>query len=126
VETSCGFWKRINRPVFWWSIVALNAELLIKHLPRSIAELKFIALLPVLPLLMFIPALIRTIRKMDEMQRRICLEASSIAFALALVFSIVVDALAEAGVYQPKFIDTGTLLLLLWGCAFIFTSLRYK
>jgi hypothetical protein len=74
----------------------------------------------------FIASLARTVQKMDEMQKRICLESAFIAFLLTLTLTFVFAGLDRAGVYRATWDDVGTSMLFFWACAYIFSSWRYR
>lgn len=115
--------RRLTRPVFLWALVALFMEFAVKQYP---AAPKLVVLLPVIPALLFVVALVRTVQKMDELQKRICLESVFIAFMLTLVLTFVLAGLSQAGIYHPAWDSVGTPMMFFWACAYIFSSWRYK
>ena len=71
-------------------------------------------------------ALFRAVQRMDELQRRICLESVFIAFLLTLVLAFVVAGLDRAGIYHAKFDALGAPMMGLWACAYIASVWRYR
>lgn len=121
--------SRFNRPVFLWALVALGAELAVGSLigQRTYrTATRVLLLLPLVPALFFLLALAQAIWKMDELQRRICLESMAIAFTLTLAIAFIFAALEQAAVYRAPWDETGSLMMLLWACAYIFSAWRYR
>jgi hypothetical protein len=119
--------SRFTRPVFLSAASGLITEWTIQwcyrqgwHVPRPVG------LLPLLPMAFFVVFLGRTILKMDEMQKRICLDSVLIAFLLTLSLTFVFAGLDRMGVYRATWDDAGTSMLFLWACAYIFSSWRYR
>ena len=119
--------SRFTRPVFLWAMTALLAELLVDRLPRfGINPPRLLTLLPILPALLFLLALVRAVQKMDELQKRICLESVFIAFMLTLVLAFAFGGLERAGIYRPAWDSLGTPMMFFWACAYVFSSWRYR
>jgi hypothetical protein len=119
---------RLRRPVFLFALLALIAELGVRYLnrpPRQPLPL-WATLLPVFPLFLFVAALEQTIRTMDELQKRICIESAYFAFLLTLVLTFVFAGLDRAGIYHASWDDIGTPMMFLWGCAYVFSAWRYR
>lgn len=68
----------------------------------------------------------RIILKMDELQKRICLESFSIAFLFILVFTGIFTVLEHTGLHRTKLDDLGSYMMLLWACAYVFSAWRYR
>jgi hypothetical protein len=119
--------SRFTRPVFLWGATAFLIEVAVQWCYRRGWRVPLsVGLLPLLPMAFFIVALARTVQKMDEMQKRICLESALIAFLLTLALTFVFAGLDRAGVYRATWEDVGTPMLFLWGCAYLFSSWRYR
>lgn len=119
--------SRFTRPVFLWAMTALLAELLVDGLPGlGFNPPRLLNLLPLLPALLFLLAMVRAIQKMDELQKRICLESVFIAFMLTLVLAFTFGGLEHAGIYRPAWDSLGTPMMFFWACAYIFSSWRYR
>ncbi len=61
------------------------------------------------------------IPKIDELQKRICVESLSIAFLLTLVLTGIFVGLEHTGLHRPKWDDLGSYMMLLWACAYVFS-----
>jgi hypothetical protein len=121
--------SRFTRPVFLWAVAALATQLAVETLPsRGLRQTapRLLFLLPLIPALLFCMALVQAIQKMDELQKRICLESVFIAFTLTLALTFVFSALERAGLYQVPWNDFGTFMMFLWACAYVFSAWRYR
>ena len=127
-KTSSPTWRRLTRPVFLWALCALLTQFAVESLGKMKPQLaqSWIMLLPVLPALCFVLALVRAVQKMDELQKRICLESVFIAFMLTLVLAFVVSGLDQAGIYHAKFDALGTPMMGFFAGAYIFSTWRYR
>jgi hypothetical protein len=116
------------KSAFFWSVSALVLELavqwMLKHGWQS-SEMRFLSLLPLVPMMFFIIALARTILRLDEMRQRICLESIAIAFLLTLALTLVFIGLDRAQIYKARWDDLGTDMMFFWACAYIFSIWRY-
>ena len=129
IKTStCAWHARFTRPVFLWALCGVLAEfavqLLGKTTTRSVPP--WLTLLPVIPAIFFVVALFRAVQRMDELQKRICLESVFIAFLLTLVLAFVVAGLDRAGIYHANSDALGTPMIGLWACAYIVSVWRYR
>jgi hypothetical protein len=126
MTTPRAFSSRFTRPVFLWAVVAALTELLVTwlvvhgHVPRVLG------ILPVLPYMIFFAAMVRSVLRMDEMQKRICLESASIAFLLTLIITALFGGVEQAGLGRPPWEEVGGFMLLLWACAYGFSAWRYR
>ena len=121
--------SRFKRPIFLWAAAALISELTVQWIVKDVwhsAGARWLTLLPLLPMLLFIFALVRTILHMDELQRRISIESMSVAFVLTLALALIFVGLERAGFYRPDWSELGTYMLFLWACAYIFCVRRYQ
>jgi uncharacterized membrane protein len=115
-----------TRPVFLWAIAAALTQVLVtwlvvhKQVPQSLG------LLPVLPYMFFFGAMVRSVLKMDEMQKRICLESASIAFLLTLIITAFFAGIELAGIGRPPWEEVGGFMMLLWAGAYAVSSWRYR
>jgi hypothetical protein len=125
---TCSWHSRFTRPVFLWALCAQLTEFAVQSLgkitTRSVPP--WLMLLPVIPAIFFVVALFRSAQRMDELQKRICLESVFIAFLLTLVLAFVVAGLDRAGIYHAKSDALGTPMMGLWACAYIVSVWRYR
>jgi hypothetical protein len=87
---------------------------------------RVLGLLPVLPFMIFFAAMVRSFLKMDEMQKRICLESASVAFLLTLIITAFFSGVEQAGLGRPPWEEVGSFMLLLWAFAYGFAAWRYR
>ena len=74
----------------------------------------------------FVGTLSRAVQRMDELQKRICLESVFIAFMLTLILAFVVAGLDRAGIYHATFDALGTPMMGLWASAYMVSVWRYR
>lgn len=120
--------SRFTTPAFLWAIAALLTELVIEWLPRFGVRLpapRLLRHLPLIAALFVVVALVRTVQKMDELQKRIYLESTFIAFVLTLVLMAIFAAVEQAGIYRAPG-DLGGYMIFLWACAYAFCARRYR
>lgn len=127
IKTStCTWHARFTRPVFLWALCAVLTESAVRALEQRQFAHPWIRLLPVIPAMFFVLALVRSVQKMDELQKRICLESVFVAFMLTLVLAFVLAGLDGAGIYHAKSDALGTPMMGLWACAYIVSVWRYR
>jgi len=121
---------RFSRPLFLWALAGQITQLAVQFFVGATPldqRLRFLMLLPLVPGAFFIGALVRTIQKMDELERRIILESIAVAFILTLALTFSLAGLQSAGLNYPSLRDeVGTLMLLFWACAYVFSVWRYR
>ena len=93
---------------------------------RSSVRSPWLTMLPVIPMLLFVVALVQAIRHMDELQKRISVVSMSVAFVLSVFLTLIFIGLQRAGVYEPHWDDIGTDMLALWACAYAVLAWRYR
>jgi hypothetical protein len=104
-------------------ITELALKYVVKPAPLE-PWLQLLMLLPLVPVAFFLVALGRKIRDMDELQRRITLESSAIAFILTLVLLVGLQSAGISGGWLGD--NVGTLMLFFWACAYVFSVRRYR
>lgn len=125
---TCAWHSRFTRPVFLWALCATLTEFAVQSLGKTTTRSipPWLMLLPAIPAICFVVVLFRSVQRMDELQRRICLESVFIAFMLTLVLAFVVAGLDQAGIYHAKSDALGTPMIGLWACAYIVSVWRYR
>lgn len=126
MTTNRTFSSRFTRPVFLWAVAAALTELLVTWLVVHKQVPRWLGLLPVLPYLFFFAAMVRSVLKMDEMQKRICLESASLAFLSTLIITSILGGLEQAGICHAPWDEVGALMMLLWAGAYAFSCWRYR
>jgi len=124
--TNRTFSSRFTRPVFLWAVAAALTEIVVTSLVAHRRVPRMLGLLPVLPYMIFFAAMVRSVLKMDEMQKRICLESASIAFLLTLIITAFFGGIEQAGLGHPPWEEVGGFMLLLWACAYGLSAWRYR
>src|ERR1700689_3524307 len=125
MTTNRTFSSRFIRPAFLWAVTAALTLLLVTWLVVHGQAPRWLGLLPVVPYMCFAAAMVRSILKMDEMQKRICLESASIAFLLTLIITTFFGGLELAGIGHPPWQEVGSFMMLLWACSYAASSWRY-
>ena len=124
-------WRaRLTRPVFLWWVLAWTTEVTVEWLFKrgglhSPARL-LLAFVPVPLWIFFVVAFVRAVRRMDELQQQIYLQALSVAFGLALALALVFAGLERSGIYRAAWSDVVSSLMFLWVIAYILASWRYR
>jgi cadmium resistance protein CadD (predicted permease) len=118
------------RPFVLWGIAALatafTVKWIFKHEELHPPVRPMLGFLPALMAILFVVAFVKDVRKLDEMRRRIHLQAAAISFLLTVILTFVFDGLKSAGIYQPTLGDLDTATVLIWAVTLIFLSLRYR
>jgi hypothetical protein len=128
LESSTSAWRaRLTRPVFLWAICALITAMAVQSLGKTTWSVpSWLTLLPVIPAVFFVVMLFRAVKRMDELQKRICLESVFIAFLMTLVLAFVLAGLDQAGIYHAKFDALGTPMMGFWAIAYVLSVWRYR
>jgi hypothetical protein len=126
MTTNRTFSSRFTRPVFLWAVAAAITELLVTWLVVHKQVPRLLGLLPVLPYMIFFAAMVRSVLKMDEMQKRICLESTSIAFLLTLIITAFFSGIEQAAIGHPPCEEVGSFMMLLWAGAYAVSAWRYR
>lgn len=118
------------RPFVLWGIAtlatALTVKWIFKHEELHSPARQMLGFLPALLAILFVVAFVRDVRKLDEMRRRIHLQAAAISFLLTVILTFVFDGLKDAGIYRATLSDLDSATVLIWATALIILSLRYR
>ena len=129
VGTTSSWTSRLKRPAFLLANGAvatqIAVEVTLNHKLLSDPARSVLAFVPSLVWILFILAFVLEVRRKDEFQRLIHLQASSIAFVLSVVVSLVLSALDRAGIFHGTWNWIGTPSMLLWAIAYITLARRY-
>ncbi len=85
-----------------------------------------ISLAPMLPAAFVVSAVVRQLRRIDEMQRRIQLEALGLAFAGTAVLSFGYGFLENVGYPKLTMFAVWPLMATLWVVGLVISQLRYR
>lgn len=124
----------LAQPFVLWGIAALATALTVrwifKHVELHSPARQLLGFLPALLGVLFVVAFVKDVRKLDEMVKRIHMQAAAIAFLLTVILTFVFDGLKDAGIYVPTGSDLSSVLFSIsvftWAVALIFLSLRYR
>ena len=84
-----------------------------------------IAVLPVVPTLLGLVAILRAIRRMDELERRVHFEAVAFAFAATALLTFTFGLLENVSFPQISLVWILPLMVALWGIGQVLARLRY-
>ena len=120
----------LARPFVLWGMAALATALTVqwifKHEELHSPAKPMLGFLPALMAILFVVAFVKDVRKLDEMIRRIHLQAAAISFLLIVILTFVFDGLKDAGIYRATLSDLDTATVLIWATALIFLSVRSR
>jgi hypothetical protein len=123
-------WSRLRQPLFLWWAAGLATKLavdwLLKYRVVNSPARSLLVLLPPLIWTFVIMAFVQAIFKLDELQRRIHLQAGSFAFVLAAGLIWVLAGLERAGIYHATMDGVGGLLIFLWMISYVFSAWKYR
>lgn len=123
--------RRYRPWILGWSIVTAIALLLSSSVLSGTeygpAARLVIAMAPIVMLVGMIALMARQVRHLDEMQRRIHLEALAIAFPAAAIIALAVEYLQKAGFAEGWTIgDVWPWMLLVYVPAYFLARRRYR
>jgi len=109
-----------------YAIVLIASEWLIKQVQIANPVRYAIAVIPVIPLLFALAAFLKMLQRMDEMQLRIHVEAFGISLAITGFATFTLGLLENVGIPSPGIIWVFPMMIIVWGIAAFFVSLRYQ
>lgn len=112
-----------------WAALFLGSVWLLKNVQLPTSARLGLALLPAIPFAVFLVAFINHLRRLDEMQRRIHLEALAIAFPLAVLLLMTLGSLERAGLITVEgrfFRDLWGFLPVLYAIGLAIACRRYR
>jgi hypothetical protein len=104
----------------------LTVKWIFNHVELHSPARPMLGFLPALMAVLFVVAFVKDVRKLDEMRRRIHLQAAAISFLLTVILTFIFDGLKSAGIYSATLSDLDTATVLIWAVALILLSLRYR
>ncbi len=109
-----------------YAVVLLASVFLLKHGP-SLAWWRIpLALTPMIPIFFALRAFLRFFRRIDELQRRIQLEAFALSFGITCVVTFSYGLLEYAGFPAVSWIWIPVLMMPLWSIGAAIASRRYQ
>jgi hypothetical protein len=122
--------SRWTQPWVLWAAAAVVADLVgmwVSHSEKlSPTSRILLGFLPALLLILSVVALVRRVRRLDEMGRRLQLQAASIAFVATVLLTFASMGLSAAKIYAVKAADLGTAGMLVWAVATVYLARRYQ
>ncbi len=106
--------------------VLLVVSLLTVNLVSSPLARTLVSLSPMLPAAFVVVAVVRQLRRIDELQRRIQLEALGLAFAGTAVLSFGYGFLENVGYPKLTMFAVWPLMATLWVVGLVISQLRYR
>jgi hypothetical protein len=85
-----------------------------------------VALAPVIPLLLLLRAIVRAFRRLDELQRRIQLDALAFAFAGSALLTFTYGLLENVGFPRLSYVYVWPVMGGLWGIGTFLAKRRYR
>jgi len=108
-----------------YAVVLIIAITLINRLPGSPWRVP-LALLPVIPAGFMLVALVRFLERIDELQRRIQLEAIALSAGATAIVTFAYGFLELVGFPHLPLIWIFPLMIVLWGISLAISSRRYQ
>lgn len=127
---SCEGHSRWSQPWVLWNAAAVVTGLItiwvFRNEKLNSPSRIVLGFLPALLWIVCVVALVRQIRALDEMGRRIHLQAASIAFVATIILNFVSLGLNSAKIYTVEAGDLGGAGIVIWGVAAAFLARRYR
>ena len=108
-----------------YAVVLVAAITVINAHPQA-AWRSLVALAPVIPAIFAVFAFVRFLRRMDELQRRIQLEALGLSFAVSGILTFAYGFLELTGFPQLNLIWIFPGMIMLWGLGLVVATRRYQ
>ncbi len=132
-QSSCGLGPRAWVPPLLWGLgaglAAATATILFARFNLPLPLRIVVAVLPLGPSLGYVFAVVRMLRRVDELQRRIQLEAIGFAFAATVIVAMLVDLLAQAKIVPVihwGWTGLWSVMALLWALGSFVAGRRYR
>jgi hypothetical protein len=109
-----------------YSVVIIVSFTVIHASPSSAWWRIPLALVPVIPILFALRAFLRAFHRMDELQRRIHLEAFALSFGITCVVTFSYGLLGYVGLPSLNWVYILPLMTTLWGIGLAIATRRYK
>lgn len=106
-----------------YAVVLVAAILILREIPESPWQIP-IALVPAIPGIFAALAISREIGRLDELERRIQLEA--LAFAATAIVALSIGLLENAGIEQINGTFYVPIMIGLWGVGLVLASRRFR
>jgi hypothetical protein len=108
-----------------YTVLLITSVTLLKGVDSGVGRYA-LAVLPVAPLPFAVLSFVRAMRRMDELQRRIQLEAISFGFGTTLLITLTIGFLENAGLPRLSWIWVTPLMIPLWALGQWIASRHYR
>lgn len=108
-----------------YAVVLLISVSLLKNGPSDAWWRIPLALTPMIPIFFALRAFLRYFHRIDELQKRIQLEAFALSFGISCVVTFSYGLLEYAGFPALNWTWVPSLMIALWGFGSVIASLRY-
>lgn len=108
-----------------YSVILIASITILNRDPQAAWRIP-LALAPVVPLIFALLAFMRFLGRMDELQRRIQLDAIGFAFGAAALLTFSYSFLENVGFPRLSYLWVLPLMVVLWGVAVGVASWRYR
>lgn len=109
-----------------YAVLLLVSVFLIKHGPPSAWWRIPLALTPMISIFFAVRAFLRFFQRIDELQRRIQLEALALSFGITCVVTFSYGLLEYAGFPPLSWVWIPPFMMALWSCGVCIASRRYR
>ncbi len=116
--------RLIISAVLYFSVLLIALALLRDEPARSLSVL--LAVAPSIPGLFFVYTIGTAIASLDELQRRIQVEAIAIGFAITAIVTLSYGLLGLADVPQPNLLFVSLIMVFSWGIGKLWTMWKYR
>lgn len=106
-------------------VLALSLQLLAHGITPPVLRIA-VSLAPMIPLLLLCAAILRGLRRLDEMQRKVQLEAFALAFAGTALLTFSYGFLENAGFPRLSMFTVWPLMAAFWILGVFIGRLRYR
>ena len=109
-----------------YAVVLIVSVAVLSHGPSAGWWRVPLALTPVIPVVFALGAFLRFFQRIDELQRRIQLEALALSFGATCIVAFGYGALEYAGFPDLNWTWVPTFMMVFWGIGTTIASLRYR
>lgn len=119
------YMRSVRAAMAFYVVTLLLAVVFIRQFPTSAWRYPAM-LVPVIPAVYGLFAVMRFVRAMDELQRRVHLEGVAFAFATTIVIMLSWGLLERAGAPKLPTVWVATIMIALWGIGNYIAQRRYR
>jgi len=116
--------RLIFSAILFFAVLLGSFAILQEETDKNLSYL--LAIAPSVPGIFFVYTIGSAIASLDELQRRIQIEAIAIGFAITVVITLSYGLLGLVDVPQPNLIYVSFLLILSWGVGKLWTMWKYR